>query len=83
MIIEGEKSGLIHAAEREMIEGVLDLTDRAVRTIMTPRPEVTWINLEHSQDAILKTIGNVPTLSSWYATARSTSSSASCASRTS
>ena len=60
VIIEGEKSGLIHAAEREMIEGVLDLTDRAVRTIMTPRPEVTWINLEHSQDAILKTIRECP-----------------------
>ena len=60
VIIEGEKSGLIHAAEREMIEGVLDLTDRAVRTIMTPRPEVTWINLDDSQDLILKTIEECP-----------------------
>ena len=28
VLIEGEKSGLIHAAEREMIEDVLDLADR-------------------------------------------------------
>jgi len=60
VIIEGEKSGLIHAAEREMIEGVLDLTDRAVRTIMTPRPEVTWIDLDEPQDVILKTIADCP-----------------------
>ncbi len=60
VIIEGEKSGLIHAAEREMIEGVLDLTDRTVRTIMTPRPEVTWINLDDPQDVIRKTIRDCP-----------------------
>src|SRR3974390_483875 len=60
VIIEGEKAGLIHAAEREMIEGVLDLTDRAVRSIMTPRPEVTWINLDAPQDAILNTIKDCP-----------------------
>jgi putative hemolysin len=60
VIIEGEKAGLIHAAEREMIEGVLDLTDRAVRSIMTPRPEVTWIDLDAPQDAILNTIKDCP-----------------------
>jgi len=32
VLIEGEKAGLIHAAEREMIEDVLDLSDRAART---------------------------------------------------
>src|SRR5208337_1184557 len=45
LIEEGEKSGAIHASEREMIEGVLDLADRAVRTIMTPRPDVLWLDL--------------------------------------
>jgi putative hemolysin len=44
VLIEGEKSGLIHAAEREMIEDVLDLADRPVSAIMTPRPDVIWID---------------------------------------
>ncbi len=60
VLIEGEKSGLIHAAEREMIEDVLDLTDRAVRTIMTPRPDVAWIDIGSPQDAIVKTIRDCP-----------------------
>ena len=60
VIIEGEKSGLIHAAAREMIEDVLDLTDRAVRTIMTPRPEVAWIDLDDPQDTIRETIRESP-----------------------
>ncbi len=46
VLIEGEKSGLIHAAEREMIEDVLDLADRPVSAVMTPRPDVVWINVD-------------------------------------
>jgi putative hemolysin len=60
VIIEGEKSGLIHAAEREMIEDVLDLADRVVRSIMTPRPDVAWINIDASPEAIVKTIRDCP-----------------------
>ena len=54
VIEQGEKSGAIHTAERDMIEGVLDLADRVVRTIMTPRPDVVWIDLEEDKDATLR-----------------------------
>jgi len=60
VIIEGEKSGLIHAAEREMIEDVLDLADRVVRSIMTPRPDVAWIDIDASPEAIVKAIRDCP-----------------------
>ena len=55
-LIEGEKSGLIHAAEREMIEDVLDLADRPVSAIMTPRPDVAWINVDGLEAATIKAI---------------------------
>jgi len=54
LIEQGEKSGAIHATERDMIEGVLDLADRAVRTIMTPRPDILWIDLDDAKDATLR-----------------------------
>ncbi len=57
LIEQGEKSGAIHAEERDMIEGVLDLADRAVRTIMTPRPDVLWIDLDDAKDATLCKLG--------------------------
>ena len=60
VLIEGEKAGLIHAAEREMIEDVLDLSDRAARTIMTPRPDIVWIDIDGEQDATIKTIRDCP-----------------------
>ena len=60
ILIEGEKSGLIHAAEREMIEDVLDLADRPVSAIMTPRPDVIWIDIERPEAAIGKAIRECP-----------------------
>jgi putative hemolysin len=60
VILEGEKAGLIHAAEREMIEDVLDLTDRPVGTIMTPRPDVVWIDVDGPPEAIVSTIRQCP-----------------------
>jgi putative hemolysin len=60
VIIEGEKSGLIHAAEREMVEDVLDLTGKAVNTIMTPKPELVWIDLDAPREATLKTVRACP-----------------------
>jgi putative hemolysin len=44
MIAEGTEAGVFHVAEREMIERVLQLADRSVRTIMTPRYDVVWID---------------------------------------
>ncbi len=56
VIAEGAESGAIHAAEREIIDEVLFLADRAVRTIMTARPDVTWIDLDEPKDGILRKV---------------------------
>jgi putative hemolysin len=60
VLIEGEKSGLIHAAEREMIEDVLDLADRSVSAIMTPRPDVIWIDSGGPAAATIEAIRACP-----------------------
>ena len=60
LIREAERSGVLHKVEREMVEGVLDLENRAVRTIMTPRPDVAWIDLNQPRDAIVSKIRACP-----------------------
>jgi putative hemolysin len=40
MITEGTQAGVFVPEEKAMIDGVLRLADRTVRTIMTPRPDV-------------------------------------------
>jgi len=34
-------------AEREMVGGVLSLRERAVGSVMTPRDDVVWLDLDH------------------------------------
>ncbi len=46
MIAEGTESGVFKPAERHMLEGVMRLADRTVRTIMTPRLDMVWLNIE-------------------------------------
>src|SRR3954453_22687874 len=49
---EAETAGVIETDERRMISGVLRLGDRAVRGIMTPRPDVVWLDLTDDDDKI-------------------------------
>lgn len=44
--------GLFQSAEKEMIRGVLDLGDRPVTSIMTPRKELEWLDLNDEPDAV-------------------------------
>jgi putative hemolysin len=60
LVREAERSGVLRKIEREMVEGVLDLEERAVRTIMTPRPDVAWVNLDESTDAIVNKVRACP-----------------------
>lgn len=52
MIAEGTESGVFETVERDMIEGVLRLADRSVRSVMTPRVDVVWIDLDDDMETI-------------------------------
>jgi putative hemolysin len=39
-----------------MVRDVLTLADRSIQTIMTPRPEVIWIDLDDSKEAVLANV---------------------------
>jgi putative hemolysin len=60
LVAEGARLGVIHAVERDMIEGVLDLADSPVRTIMTPRPHVQWVDLNDPKEQIFSQIRTCP-----------------------
>ncbi|CAK0744353.1 putative hemolysin [Azospirillaceae bacterium] len=50
MVAEGTRRGVFEPAEHKMIEGVLRLSDRTVRAIMTPRPAVAWLDISMSAE---------------------------------
>ena len=48
---EGLESGAFDPAEKEMVEGVLDLDDQSAAELMTPRSRVTWLDLDDTNEA--------------------------------
>ena len=46
--------------ERYMVSGVLTLADRSVHSIMTPRPEVAWLNLEDPPEVLRQRVLDSP-----------------------
>lgn len=56
MVAEGTETGVFAQAERHMIEGVLHLADYSIRSIMTPRPDIDWIDVEDANEATIQHI---------------------------
>jgi putative hemolysin len=52
LIAAGTQAGIFVPQEREMIEGVMRLADRPVEVIMTPRPDVVWVDVTLEADEI-------------------------------
>jgi len=56
MVAEAETAGIVKPGERRMISGVMRLADRGVRAIMTPRPDIEWIDIGSSDAEIIAEI---------------------------
>ena len=46
--------------ERNMVSGVLTLAERSIRSIMTPRAEMSWVNLEQDAATVLQQLRETP-----------------------
>lgn len=48
MIAQGTKTGAFEKAEQDMIENVFSLADLRVKSLLTPRTQIEWLDLEKS-----------------------------------
>jgi len=46
--------------ERNMVSGVLRLAERSVHSIMTPRTDISWINLDDATDTMRQILSDTP-----------------------
>lgn len=52
LLEQGARAGIFLPAEREMTERVFDLADDRVAALMTPRPEVAWIDVDSTPEEL-------------------------------
>lgn len=50
LIEQGTEAGTFEEAEQDMLERVFRLGDRPVNALMTPRPDIVWLDLEDSAE---------------------------------
>jgi len=56
LIAEGTEHGVFHPSEGAMVGRVLRFADRPVRSIMTPRADMVWVDLDADREEIAKVI---------------------------
>lgn len=56
MIREGTHEGEFDPCEQIMVDGVLRLDDRCARSVMVPRPNVTWLDIDDDLEAVRREI---------------------------
>jgi CBS domain containing-hemolysin-like protein len=52
LIESGEEAGLIEKGERELLQSVVDFSDKVVREVMTPRPEIAAVEIDMPIDEL-------------------------------
>ena len=52
LIDQGTQAGVFEEAEHDMVEGVFSLADQRVYSLMTPRPDIVWLDIEDSTEEI-------------------------------
>jgi putative hemolysin len=55
-IDQGMQAGVIEETEQDMVEGVFRMHEQRVFSLMTPRSEISWLDVNDSPDEIKKTI---------------------------
>ncbi len=60
MIEEGAQAGVFEEAEQEIVERVFELSDRRVVSLMTPRTEVVWLDLQDPAEELERKIAESP-----------------------
>ena len=56
LIDQGTLNGVFEEVEQDMLESVFRMSDRTVETIMTPRTEMTWLDIEDPYEDVLREV---------------------------
>lgn len=56
LIAASHEAGILQQGQQEVVERVLSIGSRRIGDIMTPRPEIEWINLDDDRATILRVI---------------------------
>lgn len=60
LLDQGTRAGVFEESEQDMIEGVFSIGDQRVYSLMTPRTEIVWLEVNDPPEEIRKKIAECP-----------------------
>ena len=60
MLAQGAKVGIFHDSQHEMMESVIEMGERRITALMTPRPDIVWLDATSGTDDIRRTLAEHP-----------------------
>jgi len=60
LLDQGRQAGVFEESEQDMVEGVFRIGDQRVYSLMTPRTEIVWLDINDNADEIRKKISECP-----------------------
>jgi putative hemolysin len=60
LIDQGTQAGIFEEAQQDMVEGIFSLGDTRIYSVMTPRTEIVWLDVNDSVEEILEKISSSP-----------------------
>lgn len=60
LIDQGTQAGIFEEAEQDMVEGIFSLGDTRVYSVMTPRTEIVWLDVNDSMEDIQEKVNGSP-----------------------
>ena len=59
MIAQGTEAGVFKESQQDMVESVIELSEKRISSIMTPRPEIVWLDADAGPDELrIKILGS-------------------------
>jgi len=56
LVEQGAQAGVFEEAERDMVESIFRFGDRQLRSLMTPRTEIVWLDINDPEEEIRETV---------------------------
>lgn len=57
LVEQAAETGVFETAERDMVDSIFRFGDRQLRSLMTPRTEIVWLNVNDPPDVWRQTVG--------------------------
>lgn len=56
MIAQGTEAGVFKESQQDMVESVIELHEKRISSIMTPRPEIAWLDVDGTPEDLAEQI---------------------------